>query len=139
MWNFDLRMDDSPIEANLGFVCRKNGTYRGCDVIKRQRETGIQKRLVTLTLDEKIPLWGLEGVYRDGVAVGHIRRAEFAYYLNTIMGKSYIRNPSGSPVTAQFLESGKYEIDVMGKRCPAKLHLKSPFDPSNKRVMGDYS
>lgn len=132
-------MDDSPIEANLGFVCRKNGLYRGSDVVERQRAEGVEKRLVTLTLDEKVPLWGLEGVYRNDVAVGHIRRAEFAYYLNTTMGKTYVRNPNGGAVTADFLRSGSYEVDVMGKRYAAKLHLKTPFDPTNKRVMGDYS
>ena len=28
---------------------------------------------------------------------------------------------------------------MMGKRFEAQLHLKSPFDPKNLRVLGDYS
>lgn len=132
-------MDDSPIEANLGFVCRKKGEYKGKSAVDRQLTAGIQKRLVTLILDDKVPLWGLEGVYRNGVAVGHIRRAEFAYYLNSMIGKSYISNQSGNAVTAEFLTTGTYEVDVMGKRYPAKLHLKSPFDTQSKRIAGDYS
>ena len=28
---------------------------------------------------------------------------------------------------------------MMGKRFDAQLHLKSPFDPKNLRVLGDYS
>lgn len=139
LWGFDLRMDDTPLEANLGFVCRKKGTYKGKAAIEKQRNEGFNKRLVYLTLDEHIPLWGLEGVYRNGAAVGHIRRAEYAYALEKMVGKSYIRTPNDSTISADFINSGEYEIDVMGKRYKAKCHLKSPFDTDNKRLMGDYN
>lgn len=33
LWGFDLRSDDTPIEANLGFLCRKNGDYKGKNVV----------------------------------------------------------------------------------------------------------
>lgn len=95
--------------------------------------------MVFLTLDEHVPLWGLEGVYRNGLPVGHIRRAEYAYSLQSMMGKAFIRRPDGKPIDAEFIKSGEYEIDVMGKKYKANCLLKSPFDPENKRLMGDYS
>lgn len=36
------------------------------------------------------------------------------------------------------MEKGEYEIEVMGKKYNAKLHLKSPFDPSGLRLLGNY-
>jgi sarcosine dehydrogenase len=42
-------------------------------------------------------------------------------------------------VSADWLKTGQYEMEVMGKKYPAKLHLRSPFDPKNKRLQGDYS
>lgn len=36
------------------------------------------------------------------------------------------------------MTEGKYEIEVMGKRYNAKLHLKSPFDPNGQRLLGNY-
>lgn len=50
----------------------------------------------------------------------------------------YVRKTDGGEVTEDYLVSGKYEIEVMGKRYPATLYLKSPFDPSNKRQSGCY-
>lgn len=139
LWGFDLRIDDTPIEANLGFVCRKKGEYKGKAAIERQRHEGIHKRLVFLTLDEHVPLWGLEGVYRNGLPVGHIRRADYAYALDKMVAKAFIRGPDGKTIDAEYIKSGEYEIDGMGKRYAAKCHLKSLFDPENKRLMGDYN
>ena len=58
------------------------------------------------------------------------------------MGKSlaygYVMNPTGMPVTAEFLKSGKYSIESMGQMFPAQLHMKAPFDPKNFRIKGIY-
>ena len=51
---------------------------------------------------------------------------------------SYI-NKTDSAVTSAWLKEGAYELEVMGKRFPATLHLRTPFDPKNKRLQGDYS
>lgn len=131
-------MDDTPIEANLGFTCRKSGNYNGKEAIEKQRINGINKRLVYLTLDEKVPLFGLEGVYRNGVPVGHVRRAEYGYSLDKMVGKVFVKHPENKTVDAAFLKTGKFEIEVLGRKYAATCHLKSPFDPENKRIMGDY-
>lgn len=65
LWGFDLRSDDTPIEANMEWICCEQDAYKGCDVIRKQRADGVRKRLVTLTLDAKIPIWGLEGAYKQ--------------------------------------------------------------------------
>lgn len=57
----------------------------------------------------------------------------FVYYFR------YIEHPAGENVTKSYLESGKYEIEAMGIRYPAKVYLQSPFDPENKRLQGHYS
>lgn len=147
-------MDDTPLEANLGFVCRRTATsptsdtgvgskrfdsYKGQSAIERQRAEGLRKRLVTLELDDQVPLWGLEGVYRNGEAVGYLRRADYAYSLDKMLGRAYIRQPCGSLITNEYLQSGSYEVDVMGTRHAARLRLRSPFDPENRRLHGDYA
>ena len=138
LWGFDLRSDDTPHESGLGFVCRKNGDFKGKQAVDRQRLEGVNKKLVYLTVDEHVPLFGLEGVYRNGEPVGHLRRAEFAFCLDKLVGKSYIRRNDGKPVDANYLKSGYYEIDVMGKKYEATCHAKSPFDPDNQRLHGNY-
>lgn len=51
---------------------------------------------------------------------------------------SYVENPDGGPVREEFLHSGCYQLEVMGKRYDATLTLKRPLDPTNKRVQGIY-
>lgn len=138
LWEQDLRSDDTPVEANLGFVCRRSGEYKGKSVIDAQRTSGIRKRLVYMTLDEQVPLWGLESVFRNGEPVGHVRRADYGYTIKKSIGKSFIRRPDGQPIDADFIKSGKYEIEIMGKRYNAQCHIKSPFDPDNLRIFGKY-
>lgn len=141
MWGFDLRSDDTPVEANLGFLCRKDGiTYKGKSVVQQQQQDGIHKRLVYLTLREKgVPLWGLEAVYRDNEIVGHLRRGEWAYTLDCALGQCYIkRRNSDKPINIDYIKSGKYQIEVMGKLYDADIHLRSPFDPKGRRIMGEY-
>lgn len=51
---------------------------------------------------------------------------------------SYIKHPRDEVISNEFLESGKYEVEIMGKMYPAQMYLKSPFDPQNKRLLNNY-
>lgn len=53
------------------------------------------------------------------------------------IGIGYVTN-KGSEVTKQFLKEGNYEIEVLGQKHKATLHLKSPFDPHGLRLLGNY-
>jgi sarcosine dehydrogenase len=52
LWNADLRADDNPIEANLGFICRKNAKYLGSDAVENLRKNGVKRKLVTLHIKQ---------------------------------------------------------------------------------------
>ncbi|XP_018419212.1 PREDICTED: sarcosine dehydrogenase, mitochondrial-like [Nanorana parkeri] len=89
-------------------------------------------------LYRKVPLFGLEAIWRNGVAVGHIRRADFGFAINKTIAYGYIRNPDGGPVSLDFVRNGEYALERMGVTYTAEAHLKSPFDPNNNRVKGIY-
>lgn len=69
--------------------------------------------------------------------MGYLRRGDYAYYLDKPIGIGYVTNKS-SVVTKDYLTNGKYEIEVMGNRYDATLHLRSPFDPQGQRILGNY-
>ena len=137
LWSFDLHPDDTPMEAGLGFTCCKDGDYKGKQAILKQKAEGIKKKLVYLTLDEQLPIWGLEGVYRNGEPVGFLRRAEYAYALGKPLGQAYIQS-NGQLIDADFVKKGNYEVSILGKLYKANCHLRSPFDPKGQRVLGNY-
>ena len=45
----------------------------------------------------------------------------------------YVKNPEG--VNREFLLSGRYEINISGRRYPAAPYLRAPYDPERKRIL----
>ncbi|KAF2356164.1 FAD dependent oxidoreductase central domain [Trinorchestia longiramus] len=141
LWHSDIRSDDTPLEAGLGFTCKLKTDipFLGRDALEKQKAGGITKKLVTLTLgDPKTPLWGNEAIKRDGEYVGFVRRAEYGVSLGTSIACGYVRKPDNSVVDKGFLASGKWSIEVMCEEIPAELHLQHPFDPQGERMQGNY-
>ncbi|XP_043254567.1 sarcosine dehydrogenase, mitochondrial isoform X1 [Colletes gigas] len=138
LWGSDLRPDDNPVEAGLAFSCRSIGQYLGKLAVDQLQQNGIKRRLVHIHMNDTVPIWGMEAIYRDNSFVGYLRRAEQGYSYGNTIGIGYIEHPNGENVTKEFLQTGSYEIEVMGERHTANLYLRSPFDPQNKRLMGIY-
>jgi sarcosine dehydrogenase len=47
------------------------------------------------------------------------------------VGMGYVK--SKQTITEEWILAGKYEIEVEGKMMPAKVHIRSPYDPQNER------
>ncbi|GIX90698.1 sarcosine dehydrogenase, mitochondrial [Caerostris extrusa] len=104
-WHADLRLDDTPLEAGLGFTCKlKSETpFLGRSALEKQKEGRAQKkRLACFTIDEHIPLWGLEVIWRDDRIVGFLRRAEYGFAIGKSIGYGYVSHPDGIVVTPDF-------------------------------------
>lgn len=138
LWNSDVRVDDNPVEAGLDYTCRSDGNYLGKPAIEAALKEGIKKRHVFITIEDAIPMYGMETIWRNGEIVGYLRRGEYGFSLGCSIAQGYIRCPSGENITTDFIESGQYEVEILGVRRKANVHLKSPFDPDNKRLQGIY-
>jgi len=136
--NKDIRIDDNPVEAGLERFCRKDGQYQGKSVIERVKQEGIKKKRCFFTLQDNVALYGLETIWRDDVVVGYLRRGDYGFALDCPIGIGYVNHPKGKPIDNEFLKTGDYRIEVRDKKYPATLYLKSPFDPTNQRLLGRY-
>uniref|UniRef100_A0A5F9DDY0 Aminomethyltransferase folate-binding domain-containing protein n=1 Tax=Oryctolagus cuniculus TaxID=9986 RepID=A0A5F9DDY0_RABIT len=112
-WHADLRTDDSPLEAGLAFTCKLRSpvAFLGREALQEQRAAGLRRRLVCFTLEEKVPLFGLEAIWRSGQVVGHVRRADFGFAINKTIAYGYVREPGGGPVSLDFVKSGDYALE----------------------------
>lgn len=140
-WHADVRPDDTPLQAGLAFTCKlkTDMDFLGRQALEVQKSEGIIKKLATFTLnDPSRPLWGLEGIWRDGKPVGYIRRAEYAFALGRAIGYGYVKTPEGGKVTNDFLKTGVWQLESMGDLLDTTLHIRPPFDPKNLRVKGIY-
>ena len=57
----------------------------------------------------------------------------FLFYLFFCSTHSYISNPEGK-LTNDWLKKGTYQIESMGGRFTANIHLRSPFDSGHSRL-----
>jgi len=135
-WHADARWDDSPIDAGMSWVCKKSPEFLGQKKLLSEKST---KRLVYVYPGklEGTSLHGLETLYRNEKPVGNLRRYCYAYSLDQFLGIAYV-NHEGADDVKKFIESGKYEIEIMGNRYPCKVGMDTPFDPSNERIKGNY-
>ena len=133
-WAADIGPDHTPDEAGLGWAVKmkKNIPFKGRDAVAAQRANGVKKLMATFTTAPDVILSGRETIYRDGKRVGWLSSGGFGHSINKAIGMGYVRNPEG--VTADYVLSGKYELEVATIRVPAEVTLSPLFDPKMERI-----
>jgi 4-methylaminobutanoate oxidase (formaldehyde-forming) len=138
-WSHDIADEDTPLEAGLGFTVAwdKPGGFIGRDALLAQRARGTPaKRLVQVMLDddsERAPLlYHEEPIVRDGLIVGSIRSGAWGFRLAKSLGMGYVHADAG--VTREWLEAGRWEVEVAARRFPARVQLGPYYDPKNERI-----
>jgi glycine cleavage system T protein len=133
-WGHDIGPEDSPLDAGLGFAVRLDRTdsFIGKAAVKRQKARGLKRRLCLFTLDGDTLLLHDEPIWRDGKVVGRTTSGQFGHTIGKPIAMGWVVDRR--PIDAEWLKSGRYEIEVAGERLPASLHLAPPWDPSGIRM-----
>lgn len=118
----------------MGFAVKTaKPDFIGRDAVLRQKEQGVTQRLVQFQLEDPAPLlYHNEPIYRDGVIAGYVTSGMYGHTLGAAIGLGYVGNKDG--VDAAYVESGRYEIEVVGQRFGAKASLRPLFDPKNEKI-----
>ena len=135
-WGHDVTPDTTPLEAGLGFAVAwdKPGGFIGREALARQREAGLQSRLVQFALDDGDAfVYHNEPIMRDGTIVGETTSGMFGHTLDRSLGMGYVTNTNGV-ADAAYINAGTYEIEVAGRRIPATASLSPFYDPKSSRV-----
>ncbi len=127
-WGADIGPDHTPIEAGLGWAVKDRSAvdFIGRQAIAVQRADGVRKRLAGFTTDPSVVLLGRETIYRDGERVGWLSSAGFGYTIDRSIGYGYVRHAEG--VSAEFVTSGRYELEVATERVPCDVSLQPFYD-----------
>jgi 4-methylaminobutanoate oxidase (formaldehyde-forming) len=135
-WGHDIGDEDTPLEAGLGFAVAwdKPRGFVGREALCRQREAGVQRRLVALALEEKDRLlYHNEPIWRDGELVGRITSGMFGHTLGSALALGYIAN-RGAAVSDEWIAAGRYEVEVAAERVAARVSQRAFYDPAGERV-----
>jgi 4-methylaminobutanoate oxidase (formaldehyde-forming) len=132
-WGAELSPDDTPLEAGLAFAINWDKPFLGREALLKQKAAGIKRRLATFVLQDPDPvLWGSELIYRDGKPIGYTTSGSYGHTVgggcDGLRERSRRRDP-------EFVQAGRYEINVNGQRIGASAHLRAPYDPERKRIL----
>ena len=134
-WSHDITDEDTPLEAGLGFTVKfdKPGGFIGRDALLRQREQGVQRRLLQFRLLDPEPLlYHNEPVWQRGRIIGHVTSGSYGHTLGGSVGLGYV-DTSGVQDVGELPEDG-FEIEVAGVRIPAEASLRPMYDPEGRRI-----
>jgi len=130
LWGTDIDTDANPYEAGLPFAVDMDTDFVGKEALETARESGIDNRIVPLTLDDSTDIL-LSGrpVLHDGEAVGYVQAADFGYSIGESVAYTYLPDELAEAGTAvQVLCEGEtYDATVRGEPL---------FDAERERVTG---
>ena len=134
-WGSDIGPDHSPLMAGLGWAVklRKNVPFLGREALEAQRAKPLPRLLAGFTVDDpNVVLLGRETIYRNGIRVGWLASAGWGYTIGKNIGLGYVRDAAG--VDADYVMSGKYELEVATERVAAEPFLRPLYDPDMARI-----
>jgi aminomethyltransferase len=120
LYGNDIDETTTVIEADLGWtVGWKKEDFIGADVLRRQKESGVERKIVGFeVLDRAIARHGHD-VLADGTKIGVVTSGTQTPYLKKSIGMAYVPTVRSSPGTG-------LEIDVRGRRVRAEV-VPMPF------------
>ncbi|HET6266787.1 MAG TPA: glycine cleavage system aminomethyltransferase GcvT [Acidobacteriota bacterium] len=120
LYGNDIDQTTSVLEADLEWILKwDKGDFIGRKTLMRQKEAGIDRKLVGFEVtDRGIARHGHEA-YLEGNSVGTVTSGTFAPFLKKAIGLVYL------PVEQAVIDQ-EFEIDVRGKRLRARV-VPTPF------------
>jgi 4-methylaminobutanoate oxidase (formaldehyde-forming) len=135
-YGHDIDNTDDAYETGLGFFVdldKLDFLGKAYCVEKKAEGPAYDRRLVqVLVLDPEPLLYHAEVLYRNGVALGYVRAASYGHTLGGAVGLAMIE--AGEPIDKAYLAGGEWEIDIAGRRYPARVALRPMYDPKMERV-----
>ncbi len=134
-WGHDITIDDTPLEAGLGFAVKMNkpGGFLGRGALAATRAEGPARHLLQFRLDDPDPLlYHNEPIWSGDRIAGYISSGAYGYTLGAAIGLGYVSCEPGQ--SAADLAAAAYEIEIAGTRFAAQASHRPLYDPDSRRI-----
>jgi aminomethyltransferase len=120
LYGNDMDEQTTPLEAGLAWVVKLDkGEFVGREALRRQKEAGVQKKLVGFTLTEPGIARHGHPVVQGGKAVGTVTSGTKSPSLGTAIGLAYVP-------AALAAEGSAFAVEIRGRPVAARV-VKTPF------------
>jgi len=119
LYGNDMNENTMPIEVTYGWISNLEKDFIGRDALKKQKEKGLEKKLVGFEMQDRgIARHGYK-VFKDGSEVGEVTSGTFAPTVNKAIGMAF--------VPPYLKDTGmEIEIQIRSKSAKAKI-VAMPF------------
>lgn len=123
----ELHVEYNPLEAGLGWAVNlEQGDFLGREAFLKIKQSGVDKMLCCLTLDEGTAL-GKEPIFTGDKCIGYVTSANYGYSVGKHIAYGYL--------PAQYARKGtQVEIEYFGERFTAHVDNDPLFDPGMKKL-----
>jgi 4-methylaminobutanoate oxidase (formaldehyde-forming) len=132
-WGHDLGPEITPLEAGLGFTIDWSKDFRGKPALEHQRQQGLARRLVLLSIEGQPLIVHDEPVLEHGKVVGLTTSGTRGSRTGLTLALALIQVAPGE--TPAETAARALSVDVAGERYPAAVMPRPPYDPASKRML----
>ncbi|MDE2150692.1 MAG: FAD-dependent oxidoreductase [Betaproteobacteria bacterium] len=141
-FSHDIAEDDTPLEAGLKFAVAfdKPQDFPGKQVLAQQRALPamparlVNARVPGATIEDGPYLYRNEPIWQGQSLVGYVTSGAWGFRLGGSFAIASVKREQG--VTADWLRTGGFEVEVAGVRHPIELQFAGFYDPKSERMRG---
>jgi len=126
-WGLEFRPDFNAIESGMDNFINWNKDFVGKDATLKIKGEGVQRRLVTLTIDAPLDVTLDEAILIDGQAIGYVSSGGYAHHIGKSMAMGYVSTEYATPGT-------QVEVEIIGEFYPAVVQGQPLYDPIGERM-----
>jgi sarcosine dehydrogenase len=128
-WGADITPDYTPYEAGLGFAVAlgKKSDFVGRAALEKAKTEGPKRKLIVLTVDAPVQLYGGETILAGGKTLGVASSAGWGHTVGKAIAFGY--------VPAEAAGGTDYEIEAFTKRWPARRIDGCAVDPKRTKIL----
>ena len=120
LYGNDINDTTSPLEAGLGWITKFNKEFTNSENLKKQKETGVSKKLVAFEMQERaVPRHDYEIVDASGSVIGIVTSGTMSPSMNIGIGMGYVTTENSEVDSEIYIRIRKNDV-------PAKV-VKLPF------------
>jgi dimethylglycine dehydrogenase len=130
-FNKDFRPDYTAGETGLDrFIDFGKPDFAGRAAAVTERAAGPKRRFVVMEVTAaEADVVGYESILKDGAAVGYVTSGAYGHCIGTSLAAGYVP-------AALARDGERFEIDILGEMCEARVRLAPMYDPAGLRLRG---